>query len=65
MKIIEILNILEKYMTEYQKEYPFWAEHDILGFVIDYNLISQEDLKKLKDLDVFYDSEYDSLIMFT
>ena len=65
MKIIEILNILEKYMTEYQKEYPFWTEHDILGFVIDYNLISQEDLKKLKDLDVFYDSEYDSLIMFT
>lgn len=65
MKIIKILNILEKYMTESQKEWPFWTEHDILGFIVDYELISPKDLKKLKELDVFYSSEYDSLIAFT
>ena len=64
MKILKILNILEKYMTENQKKYLFWAEHDILGFLVDYELISQKDLKALEDLDVFYDPEYESLIMF-
>lgn len=65
MKILEILNILEKYMTESQKEWPFWTEHDVLGFTVDYSIISVEDMEQLKKLDVFYSSEYDSLIMFT
>ncbi len=65
MKILEILNILEKYMTESQKEWPFWTEHDVLGFTVDYSIISVEDMERLKKLDVFYSSEYDSLIMFT
>lgn len=65
MKILEILNILEKYMTESQKEWPFWTEHDVLGFMVDYSIISVEDMERLKKLDVFYSSEYDSLIMFT
>lgn len=65
MTIIEILDILKKYMTESQKEYPFWTEHDVLGFTVDYTLISLEDMNQLKQLDVFYSSEYDSLIMFT
>ena len=65
MKILEILNILEKYMTESQKEWPFWTEHDVLGFTVDYSIISVEDMNQLKQLDVFYSSEYDSLIMFT
>lgn len=65
MKILEILNILEKYMTESQKEWPFWTEHDVLGFTVDYSIISVKDMEQLKKLDVFYSSEYDSLIMFT
>ena len=65
MKILEILNILKKYMTESQKEWPFWTEHDVLGFTVDYSIISVEDMERLKKLDVFYSSEYDSLIMFT
>lgn len=65
MKILEILNILEKYMTKSQKEWPFWTEHDVLGFTVDYSIISVEDMEQLKKLDVFYSSEYDSLIMFT
>ena len=56
MKILEILNILEKYMTESQKEWPFWTEHDVLGFAVDYSIISVEDMERLKKLDVFYSS---------
>ena len=41
MKILKILDILKKYMiTKGQREWPFWTEHDILGFNVDYNLIS-------------------------
>lgn len=64
MRIINILNILEKYMTDYQKEYPFWAEHDVLGFNVDYTLISEEDMLKLVELGILLDYEYDSLIIF-
>ena len=52
-------------MTESQKRWSFWTAPDVLGFTVDYKLISQEDLAKLEELDVFYSSEYDSLIMFT
>ena len=62
--MIIILQILEKYLTEGQKVWPFWAEHDIIGFNVDYDLISQEDKKALELLDVFYSDEYDSLMMF-
>lgn len=65
MKIIMILKILEPYMTDYQKEYPFWTEHDILGFNVDKESIQKVHLEELKELGVFYDDEYDSLIMFT
>ena len=65
MKIFEILNILKKYMTESQKEWSFWTEHDVLGFTVDYSIVSVKDMDRLKQLDVFYSSEYDSLIMFT
>ena len=64
MKIIQILNILEKYFTEEQKRYPFWAEHDIIGFNIDYELISAEDLRILEIFGVFINKDYDSLIMY-
>jgi hypothetical protein len=52
-------------MDDTQKEYPFWTEHDVLGFLVDEQKISQDDLNKLEQLGVFYSSEYDSLIMYT
>ena len=64
MKMITILEILEKYLTESQKRWPFWAEHDIIGFNVDYEQISANDLQNLELLDVFYSEEYDSLMMF-
>ena len=64
MKIKKIIDILEKYLTEMQKQYPFWAEHDILGFNVNYEQISDEDLQALDDLGVFFSDEYHSLIMF-
>lgn len=65
MKFLKILDILIKYMDDTQKEYPFWTEHDVLGFLVDEQKISQDDLNKLEQLGVFYSSEYDSLIMYT
>jgi len=62
MKIIDILNILAKY--EIDESYPIWAEHDIIGFYIDPTDISEEDMKKLDELGVFYNEEYESLTMF-
>ena len=64
MKLIEILHILEKYMTNDQQHYPLWAEHDIIGFNVDQDLISQTELERLYELGVFFDDMYDSLIMF-
>ena len=65
MKILTILKILEPYMDDFQKDYPFWTEHDILGFQVDPEIISQEDLATLSELGVFFSQEYESLIMFT
>lgn len=62
MKIIEILKILSKYGIS--ENYPIWAEHDIIGFIIDPELISEEDMETLAKLGVFYNYEYESLTMF-
>ena len=64
-KIKLIFNILEKYMTEGQKKYPVWTEHDILGFNVDCEKISKEDLEALKLLDVIFGGDYDGLYIFT
>ena len=64
MKIRDIFDILEKYLTDEQKRYPFWAEHDIIGFNVDYELISKEDLRALEILGVHLDEDYNSLVMF-
>lgn len=61
MKIIDILNILIKYKID--EYHPLWAEHDIIGFYIDPELISAEDMEALDKLGVYYDEEYCSLVM--
>lgn len=62
MEIIEILNLLRKY--DIPESYPLWAEHDIIGFNVDYEKISEEDINILQELGCIIDEEYDSLIMF-
>ena len=62
MRIIEILEILQKYNID--ESYPLWAEHDIIGFNIDWEKISKEDLESLTELNVHYDSEYDGLVIY-
>ena len=61
---IEILEIMKKYQGQYNKDYPFWAEHDIVGLGLDWESVSEEDMKRLDELGVFYSDEYDSLIKF-
>ena len=64
MRLIQILKILEPYMDEFQKEYPLWAEHDIVGFKVDPESIQKCHLEELENLGVHFDSEYDSLVMY-
>lgn len=64
MRLIQILKILEPYMDEFQKEYSLWAEHDIVGFQVDPELIQKCHLEELESLGVHFDSEYDSLVMY-
>ena len=59
MRIIEILKILQNYSID---DYaPCWAEHDIIGFYVDPELISQEDMESLEELGCFYNDEYGGL----
>lgn len=62
MEIIEILNILKQYSIDYK--YPISAEHDVLIFNINPEIITQKDLNKLEELGVFYSDEYCALIKF-
>lgn len=62
MKIIDILKILSKYGID--EAYPLWAEHDLIGFYIDPEIISTEDMQALSELGVFYDEEQCSLAIF-
>ena len=61
---IKILEIMKKYRNGYNDEWPFWANHEIIGLNIDPAIISEEDMQILNELDVFYSDEYDSLIKF-
>ena len=41
MRIIEILKILQKYNRD--ESYAVWAEHDVIGFYVNYEEISKEE----------------------
>lgn len=62
MEIIQILNIFEQYSID--SKYPFSAEHDVIIFNINPEIITQKDLNKLEKLGVFYSSEYCALIKY-
>lgn len=61
---IEILEIMKKYRNDCNDEWPFWAEHDVIGLNIDPTIVSDEDMETLDELGVFFSAEYDSLIKF-
>lgn len=61
MRLIEILKILQNYGID--DTYPCWAEHDVIGFNVDPMIISDEDLESLEELGVFYNAEYEGLII--
>lgn len=62
MRIIDILEILKKYHID--DAYPLWAEHDVIGFYVDYEEISQEDKETLEELGCFYNEEYGGLTIY-
>ena len=61
-RMLKILSILQKYITS---DYFLFTEHDVIGFIFDYDLLSQEDIEELNRLNVFYSDEYCSYIMYT
>lgn len=65
-KLREALDILEKGTSKDVIQCFLFAEHDIIGFGLgkeDVNL-SPEETKRLDELGVCYEGEYDSYIMF-
>lgn len=65
-KLREALDILEKGMSKDVIQCFLFAEHDIIGFGLgeeDVNL-SPEEIKRLDELGVCYEDEYDSYVMF-
>ena len=63
-RMIQICNILKKYCCD---DYcPFFTDYDILGFCVDIESISKEDLYTLtEELNLHYDEDYCALVMFT
>lgn len=53
--LIEALTILSKYANP---AYPTHCEHDVLTVMVDPALVSEEDLKRLEELDFTPGSEY-------
>jgi hypothetical protein len=59
--LIKALQILLKYGNP---KYPFHCEHDYLYVNIQYELVSEEDLKTLDELGFFHDEENDGFGSF-
>lgn len=59
-KLTEVTSILDKY------HYIAWAEHQLVGFSapISGTDIEEKDLKRLKELGVFYDGNTKSLCLW-
>jgi hypothetical protein len=62
--LIEALNIVRPYMTEYGAKYPTHCEHDVLILNVDPTVISETDRGRLLDLSFFVSTEFDALVSF-
>lgn len=59
-KLHAILEILMKYpVVDY-----IWAEHDVIGFLFDEEIISKKDMERLIELGVFYDDGYNAFVIY-
>ena len=64
-KLLQILRIFQKYKNPKEEPYMwFFAEHDVIGFNIDPEAVSEKDKRKLEELDVYYDEEYCAFIIY-
>ena len=62
--LIEALTILSKYMSE-DVFSPTHCEHDTLWIVgVTKDDVSKKDLKRLKELGIFWSNDHDSFISF-
>lgn len=56
--LIEALQIVEKYMTDYQKKHPTGCEHDVLWLNVDVEKIAYDDFNRLGELSFFPSEEF-------
>lgn len=64
-KFLQIFRILQRYKNPEEEPYMwFFAEHDVIGFNIDPEAISEKDKRNLEELDVIYNEEYDSYVIY-
>jgi len=59
--LIEALQIFRKYGNP---EFPTHCEHDVMYLNIDYNLVSDDDKKKLDELGFFEDEDNDKFMSY-
>ena len=60
-QLLKVLDILKKYPCA---EDFLFAEHNVIGFNVDFEQISNIDIKKLNNLGVFFDYAYYTLVMY-
>lgn len=56
--LIEALNLVSRYMTEYGLKYPTGCEHDVLWLNVDVDAIPVNILARLAELSFEPDEEY-------
>ena len=64
--LIEALQILSKYLTDdyYFNKYPTNCDHDVLRVCVDYTEISEEDLKRLEELEFVPDEDTGYMVSY-
>lgn len=63
--LIKALTILSKYISEENRKYPTWCDHDVLGVNVSPEVVSEEDKEELWSLGFVPDTdEYDCFISF-
>ena len=62
-RMIQICNILKKYCPN--KFCPFFADNNTLVFLVNTEIISDEDIKQLSKLKVYYDYAYRYFVIYT
>ena len=60
-RLKQACEIFQKYVFY---DYPMFAEHDVIGFCVDKDMVPEEDRENLDRLRIFYSYDYGAYIMY-